>query len=615
MPSITSFFAEDNNSRLLANNLDLLYGLTGDDNLSVSPDFTLNDVAILVGGLGNDQYIVPPNSTVVIADNGLGSDTDTIFASGLSGNSSFFTIDNRHLYVFDEVTDTYLLILDYEAPENQIEFIEQGDGRLTFDEYTAAVDAALANNPASNITFDELQNGADVPERAQLDLSVAGLSPSTINEDIVEIGETAIELETSIVTAEVSTTGNGTDGSLSEEDSSYSFNGGEYFYDFYSLNPNIYDSGDIANISLISNDFSPALFVLDSRGNVLDFAFDDDDDGNSAIAFQVGTGEPIFIAVESATAGAVGDYNILFEESNLNLAPEARETTTLDEQAIIPYDRTRTGETLTGTLTTTDAAANVNGQIFYQDDILLSPRNVSAGDEIRVSLTSDFDGILAVESLDDNSNLELSVFVDEAGADGTETATFTLDVGTTYTIMVDSVSPEATGNYTVTTEVIASNSTPEETLPLPEPPEEDETIITPDDINETIPGEDLTDSNNIPDELAIQTTDSLTGNIAIDDELIETAEGIFYTDILFFEGDNVGEVEVNLESDFDAVLLLATVDNNGNLIDSEVIDGLGAGGIEQGIFTFEPDANSFLSVTSFEPENTGSYVITTEFLG
>ena len=449
-PVVDSYFADDNDNNLQANNLDIIYGLAGGDNLTTNPtDFTSSDLAILVGGSGGDNYLVRNDSKVVIADNG-NSNEDGITVNGIDDLTvQFLTIDDgRHLYTFDSDTDTYLLLPDYREPANQIEFIGTGDGRqLTYNQYIAEIDDAIDDDSSGflgDFTFAELENSSDIPEEARINLDSLGLSPN-VNTKIQEIEDTANNFEDTIASLE------NTDGDLSDRDNSYIFKSDEYFYDLYSIDGNVFETGDITNITLTSEDFDSLLFVLDSRGNVLDVDTNTSDN-SSQLSFIVGSGEPLFVAVESIEDGATGDYNldverIAVDSSNLN-----RDTVNIDDLPLAVIDTIGTRDTLTGMLTTEDSQFIDGNDLYYQDTILLVEGDV--GDEVIVSLDSDFDAELFVDSIDGDGNINSVDIVDDVQSAGIEQTTFIIQDNLDYIFTIDTFEPEITGDYTLTTDVV-----------------------------------------------------------------------------------------------------------------------------------------------------------------
>ena len=444
------FFFDDNNNNLQANNLNIVYGLTGVDNLTTNDlNFTSDDVAVLVGGDGGDNYLVRDDSTVVVFDNGNSGD-DAISSTIFDGTNPFLTIDNgRHFYIFDQDTDRYLLLPNYRDPANQIETL----GENTYAEFTEEVDDAISNsedNFLGDFTFAELEadssaTNPDVPEAARLDFDAIGLSPSEIDSGLQEIADTANNFENTIVSSE----NIDDDLDLSSEDDSYTYNDNKYFYDLYSLDKSVFNSGDIANVTLTSEDFNPLLFVLDSRGNVVEFD-DNASDNSSELAFMVGSGEPLFIAVESQNSRGSGGYDLTFDKVEVDISGINRDDTTIDNVPLI--NTIQTTDSLSGSLTIEDAQNLVDSDVFYQDNVLLVEGNV--GEEVTVSLNSDdFDALLSIGSIDlDGNFIEVSDVDDVVGV-GVEQSTFTIQAGFDYIFGVDTFDAEDTGDYTLSTEL------------------------------------------------------------------------------------------------------------------------------------------------------------------
>ena len=111
-PLFDSPFADDNNNNLQANNLDIIYGLQGDDNISTDDlNFTSDDSAILVGGSGSEQYLVRNNSTVIIADNGNpDSDSDTLLFDSSNSFDLALTVDEGSSFLHFRYKQRYIFI-------------------------------------------------------------------------------------------------------------------------------------------------------------------------------------------------------------------------------------------------------------------------------------------------------------------------------------------------------------------------------------------------------------------------------------------------------------------------------------------------------------------------
>lgn len=179
--------------------LQIVYGLNGDDVLNSTTTFSGGDLAngkatiILVGGTGRNSYQVRNNSTAVVIE----SDNDrnnilwtTIGSSGLSlqKETSFVAeIDNRHLYFGDTVTEQYVILIDWQQPANQIESFDLTEGMISYKDFVSSYQNSI--NYRGNFTWNELITTGEV------DLNRLGLSPDTIDKDFDTIKQRAVELE------------------------------------------------------------------------------------------------------------------------------------------------------------------------------------------------------------------------------------------------------------------------------------------------------------------------------------------------------------------------------------------------------------------------------------
>ncbi|MBE9170304.1 hypothetical protein IQ238_23220 [Pleurocapsales cyanobacterium LEGE 06147] len=298
---------------LEGNNLEIVYGLKGNDELSPNEDLTANEPVILLGGEGDDEYSVGDNSFTVILETG-NSNGDTIFAPEyeINGSNTYsLTIDNRHLYTADLDTGTYALILDWRN-NNVIDKFELYDGTFTFQEATAFFDNLVASgddNFLGNFTWNEVQTDPLlVANGANLDLSRLGLSSDTINAAIEKVKATEARFQSTVTS--LTPDDELANPALTTDDNSYIFKNQTYYYDFYSIQKDLIQGlapGDTVNIKFSSDAFEPMLFVLDSRGDVIN----SDRSGN--FTFEVSSDEPFFISVESQSANATGSYDLSVE--------------------------------------------------------------------------------------------------------------------------------------------------------------------------------------------------------------------------------------------------------------------------------------------------------------
>ena len=179
--------------------LQIIYGLDGDDNLNSTLTFAQAPLEkgfstiILVGGSGRNNYQIRNNSVAIAIEN-KGDDDNilwtTIGSDGLSllKETSFVaTIDGHHLYLGDTVTNQYAILIDWQQPDNQIETFDFTEGFVSYEEFVAT----YKNSPnyLGNFTWEGLA------ARDEIDLSRLGISPQTIEEDINVVRQRAIELE------------------------------------------------------------------------------------------------------------------------------------------------------------------------------------------------------------------------------------------------------------------------------------------------------------------------------------------------------------------------------------------------------------------------------------
>ena len=113
------FFSNDNDI-IQAKSYYSSFGLDGDDIITSSYN---GEYQFVIGGEGNDHYIINSPGVMTIFDNGTSSN-DIVEASGLgvySLSTVFGTIDNRHLVAGDINSGQQLLIIDYQDNLNKIE--------------------------------------------------------------------------------------------------------------------------------------------------------------------------------------------------------------------------------------------------------------------------------------------------------------------------------------------------------------------------------------------------------------------------------------------------------------------------------------------------------------
>lgn len=187
-------------------NLQIVYGLNGDDSLNSTTTFfggSLLDgktTTILVGGTGRNMYQVRNNSTAVVIENDNDRDNilwTTIGSSGISlfGETSFVAeIDNRHLYLGNTATDQYVILIDWQQPANRIETFDLTEGYVSYEDFVDSYRDAI--NYRGNFTWSELI------ATGEIDLDRLGLSPDTVNEQFATIKQRSAELENGIFFSE-----------------------------------------------------------------------------------------------------------------------------------------------------------------------------------------------------------------------------------------------------------------------------------------------------------------------------------------------------------------------------------------------------------------------------
>jgi hypothetical protein len=311
-----------------------------------------------------------------------------------------------------------------------------------------------SNNPhfLGNLTWDQVKTDPRlVANGANLDLSRLGLSSDTINAAIEEVKATEANFQSTITS--LMPNDNLANAALTTGDNSYIFQNEKVFYDFYSLPVgNQIDSGDIVNITVSSSDFDPLLMVLDSKGNVLKFDNDGGGGTNAELTFGVGSGEPLFVSVESRNPNETGNYNLSTKTVNLDISGVNPDDTNAFDNAIFKIDSIQTRDSVTGSLSTEDSQIINGTDINFEDNYLLVGGNV--GEQVRVTLDSDFDGELTVSSFDSTGQINEVFAIDSVVGAGVEQGILTIAANLDYGISVDSVDPNITGNYTLTTEVI-----------------------------------------------------------------------------------------------------------------------------------------------------------------
>ena len=180
---------------LRGEDLSVVYGVEDGDNLNSSFSSPgANPTTILVGGSGDNNYIVWNDSTTLILEN---SNSENILwttignSTGISlddDNSFAAEIDNRHLYLGNRESNQYTILIDWQLPENQIETFSLAEGDLSYDEFVDRFRSS--SNYRGNFTWAEIAN-------SEIDLARLGLSADSIDTDLATIRTRSEELESS----------------------------------------------------------------------------------------------------------------------------------------------------------------------------------------------------------------------------------------------------------------------------------------------------------------------------------------------------------------------------------------------------------------------------------
>ncbi|MEM8718705.1 MAG: hypothetical protein AAGE84_05285 [Cyanobacteria bacterium P01_G01_bin.39] len=194
--NFTEVIGTDGFDSIRGEDLSVVYALDDRDHLNSSLSSPgENPTTILVGGSGNNNYIVWNDSTTLILENSnstniLWTNIGTTSGISLEDNNSFVAeIDNRHLYLGNTQTNQYTVLIDWQAPENQIETFALSEGDLSYTEFANSFRSS--SNYRGNFTWAEL---AAIGE---IDLARLGLSPEAINNDFETINARSLELSSS----------------------------------------------------------------------------------------------------------------------------------------------------------------------------------------------------------------------------------------------------------------------------------------------------------------------------------------------------------------------------------------------------------------------------------
>lgn len=191
--NFTELLGTDGFDSIRGEDLEVIYALDDRDHLNTS--FSSpgeNPTNILVGGAGDNNYIVWNNATAFILENS--NSTNILWTTignsdGISledSNSFVAEIDNRHLYLGNTQSNQYIVVIDWQLPENQIETFSLGEGDLSYSEFVDSFRSS--SNYRGNLTWTELN------ESGEIDLDRLGLSPDAIDDDFSTISARSLEL-------------------------------------------------------------------------------------------------------------------------------------------------------------------------------------------------------------------------------------------------------------------------------------------------------------------------------------------------------------------------------------------------------------------------------------
>jgi hypothetical protein len=161
---IEKYYSE-NNDNFQAQSYFTSFGLGGDDIITSS---YLGEYQFVIGGEGNDTYIINSPGTMTIIDHG-NSQFDTVEASGLgvTYDTTFFgTIDNRHLVATDTISGQQLIVIDYQNNLNKIENIKLADGTYTYDDIIYFM--SISPNNLGNYSWENADQLGLYPEDSEM---------------------------------------------------------------------------------------------------------------------------------------------------------------------------------------------------------------------------------------------------------------------------------------------------------------------------------------------------------------------------------------------------------------------------------------------------------------
>ena len=140
----------------------VIFGFGGADTLTGGSS-AASGFDILIGGAGNDSYVLPSGKSTLIADFG-GDAADSFASTGLSLNGAstkFGTLEGgRHLVITDSTTNTRLSLYDWQNNSNKIESFQLTDGAFSFAQLQQKVTSLGASVVDSSLASWDTTQGA-----------------------------------------------------------------------------------------------------------------------------------------------------------------------------------------------------------------------------------------------------------------------------------------------------------------------------------------------------------------------------------------------------------------------------------------------------------------------
>ena len=190
--NLTEIAGTVNNDEIDGKDLEIVYGLAGDDLLKSADGSTTDNsdnTTVLVGGSGNDHYDTIDESTAIIIENG-NSDNDIFHGTDIkffSETSYILEIENRHLLIGDRSSGQSGIIIDWQVPENRIENFPAVDGIFAYEDLVA--EFRNLDSYQGNFSWEQLVTSG------QLNLERLGLSIETVDTAIAKASERSDALE------------------------------------------------------------------------------------------------------------------------------------------------------------------------------------------------------------------------------------------------------------------------------------------------------------------------------------------------------------------------------------------------------------------------------------